>query len=522
MSATATPTCPLGLTADSLSAWRDQALPAADERHITSHVATCRACQRVIAAHESLAGALQADQPPAPDPRNWSRLRQRIASARPAARFAPRSFAPRWRRAAVWSGLGAVAAALVISALFFSLFGQLATLRGGKTSHNAGPVSSHASLPAVAPTRSMTGTRLAWRSYAAPDSAVPPPGNDNLVNGFGFAPSDPQTAYICSSENITAPNPVTIWATHNGARSWAQVDDLSHTDLVSECIVTVDALDPLRLNLLFSGQSLTTLKPDTRSYVSVDGGKTWRALSDDVQLVGLATRGQTSVAVVTPYEARAEGSTPAKPIGLAISHDGFRTWTVIDGSLVARGLTVENVWQRPSDGALLAMTETKQAVGTTVQNGFPPIVYTLWESADMGAHWTAFPIPANLHGYPGFIVAQPHGADPWRVCGLTLTDRATLRQGELIGCTLDGGQTWTSRPLPLLRTACGGACVQQETLDSGRGAAERRRASRHVLHRRGQWRRDSGRSAGGGVPASGRRQPMGRPRPDARRLHDPD
>ena len=115
MSATATPTCPLGLTADSLSAWRDQALPAADERHITAHVATCRACQRVIAAHESLAGALQADQPPAPDPRNWSRLRQRIASARPAARFAPRSFAPRWRRAAVWSGLGAVAAALVIS-----------------------------------------------------------------------------------------------------------------------------------------------------------------------------------------------------------------------------------------------------------------------------------------------------------------------------------------------------------------------------------------------------------------------
>ncbi len=467
MSATATPTCPLGLSADDLSAWRDQTLSAEETRRIKSHVPACDACRRVIAAHGALAFALRADEPPAPDPLNWSRLQARIATGVAPARNPAPARGPRWRRAAFWSGLSAATAALVISALFFSLFTQWAarrpvTVRPLATST---PAPTVAPVSTIAPTTPIKGTPLTWQTYAAPAAAVPPHGNASPDDAFAFAPSDARTAYVCAPLNAGGANLMGIWATHDGAHSWKQVANLPISSPHVGCVITVDALDPLRLNVLVEDASQQG-SPTSRSYLSEDGGMTWRALGDGVSLYWLTTRGQTSVAVTAPGDMQGGYiPMPSRAPRLVVSHDGFHSWASIDTPLVARGLNVWSAWQRPGDGALLVMAEKR----TPNPNGAvdPIVTSSLWESDDMGVSWRAFPTPANLNGIPGFIAAQPRGSDPWRVCGLTYP-QGSAYLGEVIACTLDGGKTWTPRPLPTLRVLCGPTsdCTQLETIDT--------------------------------------------------------
>ncbi|HET9110218.1 MAG TPA: zf-HC2 domain-containing protein, partial [Ktedonobacterales bacterium] len=126
MSAFTTPTCPIGLSSDDLSAWRDHALAPEDERRIADHIGSCPACLRTVAAHEALVTALRTEQSPAPDPRNWPQLQARITSANGQRRAIRRSATRHTQRHALWGSLGAVAAVLLISALFFRLFEQRA------------------------------------------------------------------------------------------------------------------------------------------------------------------------------------------------------------------------------------------------------------------------------------------------------------------------------------------------------------------------------------------------------------
>lgn len=475
MSAPTIPTCPLGLTADDLSAWRDHALNAADERRITSHTGSCPACQRTIAAHAALAAALQADQPPAPDPRNWSRLHARINGERlahtrgaTAARHAPRR--------AIWGSLGAAAAVLLISALFISLFQQQAQRRGA-TSQRKTAAATPPALTAVPPTAPIAGPTLDWQTHTAPASVIPPPGNQTYDNGFAFSPTDAKTAYICATTNaINAPN--TIWATHDGAATWTHVSDIPYAGEVAQCSITVDASDPQRLNVILSEEG-PNFQAIVTNVISDDGGKSWRTLSDDIQLVGLDTRSGVSVAVTTPWDFATSATTPGQAgrrPQLSVSRDDWRTWQPIDGALTAQGMFVEKAWRRPGDGALLveAMTRVASVTPTSASStDAPPLAvytYSLWQSTDLGASWSQFPTPANFGGDYDYVVAQPQGSDPWRVCGFQRVGGSATPTG-LIGCTSDGGQTWTARPLPALKEPCGAGCLkQQQTIGAGGGA----------------------------------------------------
>lgn len=466
MSAPATPACALGLSADDLSAWRDHTLAPEAERRITAHASGCPACQRTIAAHEALATALQAEQPPAPDPRNWPRLQARISDSW---RRAPAM--PTLRRAqrhAVWGGLSAAAAVLLISALFFHLFTQQAGLRGGSSHHKNVVAATPPALLAVAPTTPIVGQALDWQTRMAPESVIPPPGNQTYNNGFAFSPTDANTAYICATTNaINAPN--TIWATHDGAKTWTHVGDIPYAGEVASCAITVDAADPLRLNVILSQQSLT-LQSLVTNEISDDGGKTWRTLSDDVQLIGLVTRGSVSIAVASPWDSIVNANAKGRPWRLSLSRDDWRTWQPIDGALAAQGLIVEKVWSRPGDGALLVEAAASSTPTTPTATGaastHAPIsatyIYSLWQSVDLGAHWTPLPTPPNLIAIGGFVVAQPQGNAAWQACGFAPTGSGAT-QSELIGCTADGGQTWTARPLPALKQSCGAGCLQQQT-----------------------------------------------------------
>jgi hypothetical protein len=224
--------------------------------------------------------------------------------------------------------------------------------------------------------------------------------------------------------------------------------------------LTVETNDPLRLNVQIDGNPFSPGQGAV-SYLSDDGGETWRSLHASVSLAWLTARSQTSqtsVALAQPADSK-------QAPRLVVSTDDFATWTPIDSLLVARGLQVSAVWQRPSDGALLVIAQKKRPVQNQTLGGTTTIsTYSLWQSADMGATWKEIPAPANLTGDPGFVVAQPHNADPWSICGMTYT-QGDPTAGEAIACTQDAGQTWTPRPLTTLRVNCGSDCTQLETVD---------------------------------------------------------
>lgn len=330
MSASTTANCPLGLTPDDLSAWRDHTLPSNEEQRITSHLATCPTCQRITAADDALAATLAADQPPAPDARNWQRLQVHISGNQRLAanhRRAPRR--------AFWSGLAAIAAVLLISALFVQLFGQQALHRGANSHHKTIVASTPPALANVPPTTPIAGPTLNWRYRSAPESVIPPPGNQTYDNGFGFSPTDSQTAYICSTTNAynhgyTAP--LTVWATHDGAVTWKHVSDLTANGEVAECIVTVDTNDPLRLIVSVSAQNSTTLKASMSNSISDDGGKTWRAIGDGFYPSSLTTSGGASVALLTPVSLDVTPDQPIMTAHIKISRNDWRTSQAIDGS----------------------------------------------------------------------------------------------------------------------------------------------------------------------------------------------
>jgi hypothetical protein len=357
---------------------------------------------------------------------------------------------------------------LLLSALFIHLFAQQALVRGG-SSHTATATVAATSAPlaSVAPTKPIVVPQPNWQTRTAPESVFPPMGGQLYDNGFAFSPTDAQTAYICTTTNATDA-PFTIWASHDGARTWTHVSDIPYAGKVADCSVVVDATDPLRVNMTLSAQNPGG-QMLARSYISDDGAKTWRTLSDDMHLIGLSTRGNVSVAVAAPWGFPTKPGAKTRPWHLSVSRDDWGAWQPIDGALTAQGMMIERVWQRPADGALLALAEAPATpVTPSTTNGLDGYKanVSLWQSGDLGAHWTPLPTPPNLNFTAAVTVtvAQPQGNAAWRVCGFDIMGEGS-NQSEIIGCTLDGGQTWTSRPLPNVVANCGNDCTHIELVN---------------------------------------------------------
>jgi len=67
MSLDTLPTCPLGLTAEILSGWRDGDLSPDRMQRIESHLAACATCQQRLAGFQRIADGLQRMSQKAPD-----------------------------------------------------------------------------------------------------------------------------------------------------------------------------------------------------------------------------------------------------------------------------------------------------------------------------------------------------------------------------------------------------------------------------------------------------------------------
>lgn len=475
MSAPSAPACPLGLRADDLSAWRDHALPLAEEQRISAHLSGCPACQRIIGAHQALAAAALAEQPPALDPRGWPQLQARIAAAQPAPRrmHAAAPALSRTPRRAMWGGLGAAAAVLLLSALFIHLFAQQALVRGG-SSHTATatatPVVTPQPIPTkVAPTTPIAGTQLQWQTREGPADLIPltSASDETHDNTIVFSPTDARTAYVCSVTRGATAAAVDVWASHDGARSWTHESASSYSLQWYGCRLNVDAGDPLRVEL-----TLTTLYGNSdstsQSLLSDDGGQSWLHIADGQMLTNLVTRGKVAVGMIRQWPPHLnDGETRATPTTqqlkrieqVVVSHDDWRTWQPIDSFFWAQGLMVKDVWQRPGDGALLA-----SALSETGEPN-PADDTQLWQSIDLGAHWTRIPTPTNLSTGGGFLVGQPQANDPWHACGIGVVGKEVNQPTTLVACTLDSGQTWQTRPMPVFTSLCGSYC-EGESLSS--------------------------------------------------------
>jgi streptogramin lyase len=106
--------CALHLRVDLLSAWRDHALPEAEERRIATHVASCPACRHRLSEYDAMAHVLKTLR--VPEPVAGYGHNPRLSPARPEMRQALRL------RLVPPPGLGALAAVLLLTLLAAALF----------------------------------------------------------------------------------------------------------------------------------------------------------------------------------------------------------------------------------------------------------------------------------------------------------------------------------------------------------------------------------------------------------------
>lgn len=162
-------TCPDGVRAETLSALRDDLLPAAEAERLRSHVARCPTCQARIAQYDDLRRTLLAQPELEPGDRIVAGVRARSAG-RPARRLARLRGVPHARRRR-WSGLGALAAAAAVLLLFVYVLGTrptspLTTAKGtpsASATMTSTPSPTATATPQVSP---MVDVATAWGTNA--------------------------------------------------------------------------------------------------------------------------------------------------------------------------------------------------------------------------------------------------------------------------------------------------------------------------------------------------------------------
>src|ERR1051326_1012382 len=130
------PACSLNVSAQTLSAWRDDLLSAAEAEQLNQHLRTCPACQQQLQDFERIAMLLRRQRELDPGAQIWHGVQTRLS--RPQRRWAVR---PPGR--AFFSGLAAAVMLLLVVALFARVLGNWA--------NTIGPVATSSTTPPTAP-----------------------------------------------------------------------------------------------------------------------------------------------------------------------------------------------------------------------------------------------------------------------------------------------------------------------------------------------------------------------------------
>jgi hypothetical protein len=418
MSTGTIPACGLGLTAATLSAWRDAALSLAEMERVGAHIAQCSACQERLAEYNAVARRLRAQRVPEPDERLWRAVRAEMAR-RP-------THGARLRHVASSGNIGrnlvAVAAVLLLAVGFAE---TLRSIVLGRTTGVATPTAT-ATTPQTAPIR--------WQQ-------APPPAflsaNASIGSLVVVAPSDGRTAYACVPSPPTSAAPPVVWVTHDEAAHWARAAGLPSAATAgptTQCTLAVDANDPQTAVAVVYWQ-VGRLGPDVLSsstYATRDGGASWRLLTGPEPF----TITQLASGQGVTYALRSTVPQPGQPgtivLSLSASSDGLRTWQSIDQPLTAQGLQVTAFWLDPGTGAIVVHA-------TSTDAGVRP---PAWETRDGGRTWTQLPglDPADV------AVQAPSAGKLWQICELYQDSVGHSTQANQLLCGADNGRTWPQRP----------------------------------------------------------------------------
>ncbi len=284
----------------------------------------------------------------------------------------------------------------------------------------------HAVYPSASATASATAIatpaaiKLIWQVASSPSRA-------SLTSStYAVAPSDGRVTYACGFTGEKGAMRTSIWSTRDSGHSWSRSVALPYSGMISECVLIVDAADSQRVAVWLNTAKMGA-SPDVGnvvSFLSQDGGATWRALPKVGPRIPLNMTSQGDTLYVTGSGLSASG---ADLRDVWVSRDGGVTWRALGATSLSGNPLI---WVNPQTGELL---------GTNNYDLIP----TLWRSENGGATWTRISVP-NLVGAGGsqtFIVA-PNGAG-WRICATGITAPGT-NETNTLACSANLGETWTS------------------------------------------------------------------------------
>lgn len=286
-------------------------------------------------------------------------------------------------------------------------------------------IPASAPSPTVTFAATFTGSPLVWRAATLPTAS-------NFI--VAVAPSNGDVVYTCG---VARGSNLAIWVSHDRAVHWTHTATIPVKPGTTECNVTVDGLDPqtavVRVDQVKMGGE--PLISQYTSFVTFDGGQTWRQLSEARPYAVFQL--STLAGSIYAYLRYATGN-PRTPLAedpvLAVSHDQMRTWhTILQGVTDYGGAGSAVFLLNPVSGALLVAGE----------NSFVT-------SVDGGAHWANVTVPGYSAQPPpseSIVVQTPVASQPWHLC-VAYDDSLNIHNPtpNTLTCSTDGGQTW--QPVP--------------------------------------------------------------------------
>ena len=233
-------------------------------------------------------------------------------------------------------------------------------------------------------------------------------------------PKNPNTVFLAALGNVYAPNTDRgVYRSRDGGTTWEKVlfknDDLGAIDL---------AFDPVDSKIVYA--TLWNVRrppwfiyapangPGAGIFKSIDGGSTWKEISEGIPLEG---RGHIGIAVASSNRNRVYAAVDAKDGGVFISNDAGLTWSRLssDKRLWDRGWYFEKITVDPKNADVVYVMNT-----------------STYRSTDAGKTWTA------IKGAPG--------GDDYHQLWINPDDpkRMILASDQGAVVSVDGAVTWSS------------------------------------------------------------------------------
>src|SRR5262245_30862955 len=244
--------------------------------------------------------------------------------------------------------------------------------------------------------------------------------NTKQIGRIIVDPKNPNTVFVAALGNAYASNPDRgVYRSRDGGATWEKV--LFKNDEVGAIDLAFDPVDPKVVyatlwNVRRPPWFIYTPAngPGGEIYKSVDGGSTWKEISEGIPLEG---RGHIGISVAPSNRSRIYAVVDAKDGGVFSSNDAGATWARLssDKRLWDRGWYFEKVTADPKNADIVYVMNT-----------------SMYRSTDAGKTWTP------IKGAPGgddYHQLWINPDDPKRM--ILASDQGTI-------VTVDGAATWSS------------------------------------------------------------------------------